>query len=490
MIRQLGSTAATTLTGLAQDTITYSADLLAYVIPSPFHPWWGAGAAAILRPFPGTLIEKVMFPTYTALLLAALGWAVGRRRGWPVGFWAAMAGVFCVLSLGPVLHVAGQQLPVPLPAVLLYQLPVANLTRAPGRFVVLVLLALAVLGLRPGRAVAGVRGGGLGAGPRGSGTGGRRCGVEGTIPKSKIQNPKSPVPSPPTPSPSSPYSLCSRWGWSCGRPRTGWRCGMCRRRRRPSAGERRGAPCLTCRCARSESSYMQAQIVHQHPLIGGYLARAPAYPLFDGVPAFTEFKMLQAAPDLCVPPLNGLGPGVLATFGTGTVVCARGSAGRPGVDGARDLAGLLGLGAPALEDDRLVIYRPPAPARLPLVGQPQHEHLVRPGRSGRCPLPLDGCERHDSRLAGGGRPGHAATARLQLRHARRFAVTVDGTPGPVVTLGPAPEPLDIPLPTPAGHTVITLQALNPPSRPAGTGAGADPRLLSLGLVECALTLGR
>ena len=64
-----------------------------------------------------------------------------------------------------------------------------------------------------------------------------------------------------------------------------------------------------------ESAYMQAQIVHQHPLIGGYLARAPAYPLFDGVPVFTEFEdACRRAPDLCAPPLDGLGPGLFATF--------------------------------------------------------------------------------------------------------------------------------------------------------------------------------
>jgi hypothetical protein len=56
----------------------------------------------------------------------------------------------------------------------------------------------------------------------------------------------------------------------------------------------------------------------------------------------------------------------------------------------------------------------------------------------------------------------------------------------VITLGPAPELLAIPLPPTAGHTVVMVQALDPPSSPGGT----DPRLLSLGLLDCALEPGR
>jgi hypothetical protein len=63
---------------------------------------------------------------------------------------------------------------------------------------------------------------------------------------------------------------------------------------------------------------------------------------------------------------------------------------------------------------------------------------------------------------------------------------VDGAAQPVITLGPAPELLAIPLPPTAGHTVVMVQALDPPSSPGGT----DPRLLSLGLLDCALEPGR
>ena len=69
---------ASTFTGLAQETITYSADLLGLRHPQPVPPLVGGrGPPRSLRPFPGTLIEKVMFPTYTGAGPGRAG--LGRR---------------------------------------------------------------------------------------------------------------------------------------------------------------------------------------------------------------------------------------------------------------------------------------------------------------------------------------------------------------------------------------------------------------------------
>ena len=62
----------------------------------------------------------------------------------------------------------------------------------------------------------------------------------------------------------------------------------------------------------------------------------------------------------------------------------------------------------------------------------------------------------------------AATLRLQAMsfyQSRRFTVTVDGKTQPVITFGTAPGPLVIPLPADAGHTVITVRALDPTTAP-------------------------
>ena len=256
-----------------------------------------------------------MFPTYTALVLAALGWiSQERRRGWPVGLWAATVGAFFVLSLGPRLHVAGQSWPVPLPAALLYQLPIANLTRAPGRFVVLVLLGLAML-VAFGLAAVLTRGWGwgLGVGTRDQGSG-SGVGCQGT----EFQ-PPNPHPQPPVAS--SPLSRWACWGWSYGRRPTGWRLGCAASDR--DAGEpcRPAWRCSMCRFARLRAAICKPGIESTgDPLIGGYLARAPIYPLLDGVPVFTQFQTLDDAPDLCAPPLDGLGPSIFTYFTTSALV--------------------------------------------------------------------------------------------------------------------------------------------------------------------------
>jgi hypothetical protein len=385
--------------------------------------------------------------------------------------------VFFVLSLGPALHVGGQLLPIPLPAWLLYQLPIANLTRAPGRFGVLVLLALAVLlafGLAALIKGLGVGGWGLVIRGRGSGVGGRGSVEAIQAPKSKIENPKLVIvllvllivelw--------TAPYRL-ARWDVPPGMATL--------------ADLPPGSAVFDVPVAPFETAYMQAQIVHHQPLIGGYLARNPAYPLFAGVPVFTEFATLRAAPELCAPPLAGLGPGVLAAFTTGAVVLHKNSLDDRGLAAARDLAARLGLGAPALEDDRLVIYRPPRPPTLPSWANLDTRTWYDREEVNGAPFRWMGAAGtiHLWRASDG-----PATLRLRAYSyatPRRFAVTVDGAAQPVVTLGPTPETLTIPLPPAAGHTVVTVQALDPPSSPGAT----DPRLLSLGLLDCALEQGR
>jgi hypothetical protein len=238
-----------------------------------------------------------------------------------------------------------------------------------------------------------------------------------------------------------------------------------------------------------ESAYMQAQMVHRRPLIGGYLARAPAYPLLDGVPVFTALRTLQSAPDLCAPPLDGAGPAMFTYFTTGALVLHKDRLDNRELNAARDLAARAGLGAPTLEDDRLVIYRPPPAATIapwanleestwyPVEATADGGLLRWMGAMGTLHV---------------WRPT-AAAARLDLRAysfqaPRRLAVLVDGRSQAEARVDPAPGPLTVDLPPAAGHTVITLRALDPPTSPAQAGLGADPRLLSVALVGCGLNV--
>ena len=118
----------------------YVADLAAFVVPPPNRTLL-AGTS-----FGDNLAEAVVFPGYLVLLLAA------RRR--PPLPWLGCGVLFFVLSLGSSLHVAGADTKVPLPFALLARVPVLDNLRAPSRFVVVLMLCLAVslaLAWRPRR---------------------------------------------------------------------------------------------------------------------------------------------------------------------------------------------------------------------------------------------------------------------------------------------------------------------------------------------------
>lgn len=134
------------------ETITLSADLLAFVTPQVFHPLWGEWAAQRSAVFSATRSEFTVFAGYTVLALAAVGLiAAVRRRSGGAAFWAVAAALFALLALGPILHAGGQTpllpngRPVPLPYALLYEtVPFIKYSRSVSRFDVMVMLCLGV----------------------------------------------------------------------------------------------------------------------------------------------------------------------------------------------------------------------------------------------------------------------------------------------------------------------------------------------------------
>jgi hypothetical protein len=126
------------------ETVQLSADLLAFVTPSEFQPWWGEAGRAVAEHFTSSTSERTVFAGYAALALAALGVWRFRRA---VTLWVMIAVTFFVLALGPYLHVLGGIVaPLPLPYAWLYSLvPLVRITRSVSRFDVMVMLALGVL---------------------------------------------------------------------------------------------------------------------------------------------------------------------------------------------------------------------------------------------------------------------------------------------------------------------------------------------------------
>jgi hypothetical protein len=128
----------------AEQAYILSADLLAFVTPNEFHPLWGrAVAEAIGSRFASTVSEHTVFVGFTPLLLAIWG---ARRKEAGRGLWTLAALMFAILALGPALHIAGRQLPIPLPYALLQRLiPFLDISRSISRFDVMVMLALGML---------------------------------------------------------------------------------------------------------------------------------------------------------------------------------------------------------------------------------------------------------------------------------------------------------------------------------------------------------
>ena len=131
------------------DVDRFSADLLAFVVPSPLHPVWGR----VVQPAYGAMarnesgLEAVMYLGLAPVLLAVAALRSAGVRVW--AFWLAGCALFIVLALGPVLHVGGRAIAPALSALMPYtlfsHLPYGDIPRVPGRFVVMATLCLAML---------------------------------------------------------------------------------------------------------------------------------------------------------------------------------------------------------------------------------------------------------------------------------------------------------------------------------------------------------
>jgi hypothetical protein len=132
--------------------VRYSADLLAFVAPSPFNPWTAPIAPAYSRAVLGT--NSTEGAAYLGIIAVALAVIAISRRQHRAGLWLVIALGCMVFSLGPLLKWQDQpvtytigeyQSHVVLPWALFQNLPLINATRTPGRFNITTGLALGVL---------------------------------------------------------------------------------------------------------------------------------------------------------------------------------------------------------------------------------------------------------------------------------------------------------------------------------------------------------
>jgi hypothetical protein len=142
--------------------VSFSGDLAAYFIPSLFNPILGQAARLIYATFSNLnpeigIAEMTIYAGYTVIILSLI--ALTRIKGNDdsndknITFLGISAGIFALLSLGPLLHVMGLVSSecegyvtyIPLPYLFLMKLPIFSLLRVTSRWDVLVMLSLALL---------------------------------------------------------------------------------------------------------------------------------------------------------------------------------------------------------------------------------------------------------------------------------------------------------------------------------------------------------
>lgn len=132
----------------------FAADLLGFLLPGELHPLLGPWAQRVASTFTYANFASVGI---VVLSLSVVGMLAGRRGDGhpsaPAAFWGMSALLYAILSLGPVLHIAGRWVfdldgllvRVPLPFIILHYIPFIKANRYPSRLHVLVMLCLAVL---------------------------------------------------------------------------------------------------------------------------------------------------------------------------------------------------------------------------------------------------------------------------------------------------------------------------------------------------------
>jgi hypothetical protein len=122
---------------------TPGADLLTLFMPNPNHPWLGAPWRDWLTGQPGGYAENITSITLAAavVILAAMRFASFRVPR----FWGGLALLAGGLTLGPFVRVAGIETYLPTLWSVLRYVPIVGTARAPARFAVLLMLAVAVL---------------------------------------------------------------------------------------------------------------------------------------------------------------------------------------------------------------------------------------------------------------------------------------------------------------------------------------------------------
>ncbi|MFH1404175.1 MAG: hypothetical protein ABIH11_07910 [Candidatus Altiarchaeota archaeon] len=128
---------------LMEEVVSDSADALGLLIPAPDNPLFKKCVQGLYSRFKTTPYVRVSFAGYTTLALA--GYCIMKRRGRDTYLWATVAGLFYLLSLGPVVHVLGVETAIPGAYNIFRLLPAVGAMRFVNRFTLITQMGLAIL---------------------------------------------------------------------------------------------------------------------------------------------------------------------------------------------------------------------------------------------------------------------------------------------------------------------------------------------------------
>jgi len=318
----------------AYDINRFSADLAAFVLPSPLHPALGHLTTNVFRTLSSRDggIEGIVFLGCTALALAIVGASGSRQLRSP---WLPIGVVFVLLALGPSVHVYGHRVPWPsalLPYTWLSRLPYGDIPRVPARFGVMAMMPVAVLAA---------------AGLLRLTRGGRGSIVAASIATGLIvlENAVVPLPLGSLRVPDY-YDRLRVASFSGG--------------------------LLEIPIPDDPVVYPQRmlyQTVHQHPVFGGYLSRGLPPLAFDAIPGFSQLKTLS--PDLNdivtydTSQLTAMGRVILHAYDVGSIVIDKRLLSDEELERARRIAGELTESAtPDYDDGDVLAFHPSSRTEL------------------------------------------------------------------------------------------------------------------------------
>jgi hypothetical protein len=444
----------------ASDSIRFSPDLFAYLTPSYLHPIWGRRVEALYRLFghESSGIERITFLGFVPLVLGSMAVAARSRSS---RRWSIILAVYAALALGPVLRVAGYQVPGLswwMPYRLLMRLPYGTIPRVPARLVSMASLSLSVLA-------------GIGAQRVLNGHRARILLLTSLLSTLAIgENLVFPIPVQAVVAP-------SFFG-------------------RLAADHVRGGV-LEVPIPDDPATFPQRmlwQTVHGQPVFGGYLSRGLPPILFEAVPGFAQLKTGTWQIDDVVTydqnELAHIGRAVLAEYGAKHVLIEKAFLSSSDSERLRRVAdATLGEAAMVYDDEIITAYHVAPPASPPpqtLWLDTGWSYLERSGESG-----TSGRARRWRWMTDNARLGvmspRSATVRLQLsmrsfKRPRRVRFSIGERTVAVVNVGTTESPQE----TPAfgigeGATYIDISSLD-----GSESGGVDPRRLSVAVFRLKL----